>query len=143
DKMLSSTALGDKGAMKTMGKKSFGTTDYKGKTQFTGSKDYKTKDFAQSGKPNRAETQLSSMGGKKSNVADKTFATNDSRWSTKSAQASGKVFNGSKQEYKTSEYGPAVKSLKNDKRPYFQAVTDMDKAKTYPEEEVRALLNRN
>ena len=143
DKMLSSAALGDRGAMKVMGRKSFGAGDYKGNTTYTGSKDYQTKDFAGAGMTNRAQSQFSPMGSKKNTSADKTFATSDSRWAGKSAQGSEKVYGGSKQEYKTSAYGPGMKSLEKDKRPYFMPATDLDKTKSYAEEDVKALLNRN
>jgi len=143
DKMLTSASLGDRGAMKSVGKKSFGTSSYMGNTKFSGSKDYMTKDFAQSGQGNRAQTQIAAMGMKKSNQADKAFATSNSRWDGKKSGDDSKVFDGSKQEYKTSSYGDAAKSLEQNKRPYFLPATGVEKPKTYAEEDVKKLLNRN
>lgn len=143
DKMLSNSSLGDRGATKALGKRSFSTSNYQGNTKFSGSKDYATKDFTQSGKSNRAQTQLSAMGMKKNNQADKTFATSNSRWAGKKSTDDSKVFDGSKHEYKTAQYGEAAKSIENNKRPYFMPATGADKGKTYAEEDVKALLNRN
>ncbi len=144
DKMLTSSSLGDRGAMKSVGRKSFSTSAYKGNTKFSGSKDYATKDFTQGGKSNRAQSQISSMGMKKSNQADKTFATSNNRWDGKKANSNDKVFSGSSQEYKTSQYGDAAKSLEQNKRPYFLPSTGSpEKSKTYAEEDVKRLLNRN
>ena len=143
DKMLNSSALGDRGAMKAVGKKTFGTDEYKGNTKYSGTKAYQTKDFAQAGKPNSAQTKMSAMGTQKSKVSDKIFATTDSRWSGKAAQGNDKAFKNSTQQYKTGDYGAAKKSIEDNKRPYFAPATGLDKSKTYDEEAVRTLLNRN
>ena len=143
DKMIQTSAIGDRGAMKLVGSKSFSTSSYKGNTSYKGTKDYQIKEYAGVGKLNRAQNQLSNMGGKKSKVADKAFATNDSRWSGKTANANNKTFIGSNQQYKTADFQEAKKSLEDNKRPFFQPARDLDKTKTYAEEDVKALLNRN
>lgn len=143
DKMIKTSAIGDRGAMKLVGSKSYSTSSFKGGKDYKGSKDFQTKEYAGVGKMNRAQNQLSSLGGKTSKAAGKTFATNDSRWSGKTADANNKTFSGSGQQYKTSEFSEAAKSLESNKRPYFQPAHDLDKTKTYAEEDVKALLNRN
>ena len=144
DKKFDTSSLGDRGAMKATGKKSFSTGDYKGNTIFKGSKDFKGKDFAQSAKTSREQTQVSGMGNKKEKSSDKVFATGDNRFSGKKAQDGNQVFNRSKQEFKTSDYAPGKKSLEDNKRPYFKPAGEVDKTKTaYSEQDVKALLNRN
>ena len=143
DKMLSSSELGDRGAMKVMGRRSYGTSDFKGQKTYTGSKDFKTKDYNGAGKTNRAESQLSRLGSQESKAGNKTFATTDSRWSRKDANGSDKVFHGSDSSYKTAEFEPAKKSIDQNKRPYFLPSGKIDEKKVYDEQTVRGLLNRN
>ena len=143
DKTIKPSDIGDRGAMTVMGRKSYSAGDYKGNTDYKGTKSFKTKDFAGSNKTNRAETQLSRMGSQQSKVADKTFGTKDSRWSNKTAHTGDKSFRGSTTEYKTADFAPGKKSIEQNKRPYFQPATNLDKTKAYAEEDVKALLNRN
>ena len=143
DKMLSTSAIGDKGTAKALGMRSYSTADYQGQTKYSGVKDFHTKDFAGSGKTNRAETQLSAIGKKEPTYAGKTFGTQESRWSSQMSKANDKTFRGSTTEFKTNDYQPASKSIEQNKRPYFQPAKDLDKTKAYPDQDVKALLNRN
>ena len=143
DKVLSTSALGDKGTAKALGMRSYSTTDYQGHTKFSGVKDFHTKEFAGAGKSNRAEIQLSALGKKEPTYASKTFGTQESRWSSQMSKANDKTFRGSTTEFKTGDYQPASKSFEQNKRPYFQPSKDLDKTKAYPDQDVRALLNRN
>ncbi|MDB6072443.1 MAG: hypothetical protein JWO89_83 [Verrucomicrobiaceae bacterium] len=144
DKTLSSTSLGDRGAMKSMGRKSYSSSAYKGSAgEFSGMKDYQAKDFAQSSKGNRAQSQLSTMGSKADREAGRSFATNKSRWSGKAAaRGNDKTYVGSGQHYQTAEFGEGKKAIEKDKRPYFLP-GEVDKSKAYAEEDVKRLLNRN
>jgi len=143
NKVVKPTDIGDRGTAEVFTGQAYGTSAYKGNTQFKGAKDYKTKDFSGAGKPNRAQNQLSSMGTKKDRDGSKTFGTKDSRWATKTAQGNDKTFHGATSQYKTGEFEPGSKSIEKNKRPYFLPAKDLDKTKTYAEQDVKALLNRN
>lgn len=144
EKKFDTASLGDRGLMKAMGKRSYSASDYKGNTTYKGSKDYQTKLFAQADKTSREQSHVSSMASKKERSSDKTFQTGDSRFSNKKAPGDHMAFNRSKQEFKTSDFGPGKKSLQDNKRPYFQPAGELDQGKTaYSEQDVKALLNRN
>ena len=144
DKKFDTASLGDRGAMRVLGGKSYSTSKYAGNTDFKGLKNFQTKAFNQSGKTSREQTHSSPMGNKKDRASDQIFKTEDSRFSSKKSKENDLVFRRSTKQYQTSDYAPGKKSLEDNKRPYFKAGEKQDEAKTaYSEQEVKALLNRN
>ncbi len=144
DKKFDTSSLGDRGAMKVLGAKSYSTSKYAGNTDFKGLKNFQTKAFNQSGKTSREQTHSSPMGNKNDRASDQIFKTEDSRFSGKKSKENDLVFKRSTKQFQTSDYEPGKKSLEDNKRPYFKPGEKQDEAKTaYSEQEVKALLNRN
>ncbi len=145
EKSFDTAAMGDRGAMKLMGKKSYSTQDYKGNTVFKGKdKSFHTSDFAQAGKTSREQKHMSPMADKMSKESGQVFKTKDSRFSGKKTKDGTLAFRQAGQQYKTNDFEPGKKSLEENKRPFFQPAGELDQKKTaYSEADVKALLNRN
>jgi hypothetical protein len=145
DKSFNTAAAGDRGAMKLLGSKTYHSSDYSGLKSFSGTKDYHTNEFSQSGKKSRWGSQTSRYETQANSMSGKTFSTKKSQFDGQAAHDSSKSFHGSSQTFKTGDFQPAAKSIEDNKRPMIEQAKPGEAARNanaYSEDEVRKLLGR-
>jgi hypothetical protein len=146
DKEFNTASAGDRGGMKSLGRKGYKTDDVAGLKAFGGgTRSFHTKDFSQAGKSSRYLSQESHFSSQKSTFGDKTFATKKSQFDGDAAHEGSQTYQGGDDVFKTGDFGPATKSLKANKRVVFDTFTSGDKPKTansYSEDDVKRMLGR-
>jgi hypothetical protein len=144
DKEFNTASASNRGSTKYFGGKGFKTKDVGGIKNFGGVKSYHTGEFAQAGKANRMGAQASRFGKQDSRMGGQTFATKDSRLGQQAAHQDGQTFHGSNDVFKTGDFQPASKSIKDNKRIFFErGETDNTKnADAYSEDQVKRILGR-
>ena len=131
-------------ASKTVKDQKFRTDPFAGKHDYTGSGDYKAKEFTQSGKVSKESAEAFSGATKESRDAGQDFGTTDSRYGSQQARQGDQKFGDNDKGFKTSAVRDAAKSQKKNVRPEIIPKDEGDAAKSaYTEAEVRRMVNRN
>lgn len=144
DKQFNTASAGDRGGMKSLGAKGFHTKDVAGLKSFSGTKDYKTTAFSQSGKTSHYQNEKSRYASQTNRMGGQTFATKKSQFDGKMANQSGKTFHGANDVYKTGEFQQAKKSLEDNKRVVMEPGSRETErtANAYSEDQVKHMLGR-
>ena len=121
------------------GNTKFHTQNYAGAKEFTGTKAFTAKSFAQSGKEDKSASKAFAQAGEKNKLGDKTFATKDSRLAGKESRDEGKSFREGGTEFKTKKDAVATKAA--DKKDNQIVTTGVDEPLS--EDAVKKLLNKH
>lgn len=119
------------------GSTKFHTQNYAGTKAYSGMKDYKAKDFTQTSKKVSGLDKAFSGAGEKSKLADKSFATKDSRFASMTSREGTKSYREAGSEFKTKEDAVATKAVKKNKQV---VITGHDEPMT--EDGLKRLLNK-
>lgn len=146
EKAFNTASAGDRGHMKSWGRKGFHSNDVAGMKEFGGgSRSFKAGEFSQAGKTSRWGSKDSSYGTQTNRMSGQNFDTKSSRYEGQTARQNSQVFQQSGDAYKTGEFQPAKKSLDDNKRVVREIGSPTDSAPSanaYSEDEVKRLLGR-
>jgi hypothetical protein len=131
------------GTDKKVKEQQFQTDSFAGKHDYTGTSDYKSKEFTQSGQESRAGKETYTGSSKTSQVADKSFDTKDSSEGSQEAKQGDKSFAGGNETYKTTDVRDAAKSQKKNVKPEIRPAEDEEGKSVYSEADVKRMVNRN
>ena len=146
EKAFNTASAGDRGGMKSWGRKGFHSNDVAGMKEFGGgSQSFKAGEFSQAGKSSRWGSKDSSYGSKANRMSGQNFDTKTSRFECQMAKQNSQMFQQGNDTYRTGEFQPAKKSLDDNKRVVIEVGAPGDSAPSanaYSEDEVKRLLGR-
>jgi hypothetical protein len=122
----------------------FRTDSFTGKHNYTGSTEYKSKEYSQSNKMSRDQKGLFYGARKTPRDASQSYSTKDSRYDSQMSKQNDKGFADQNDTFKTGEVRDAAKSMKKNTKPLMIPKDEADPAKSaYTEADVRRMVNRN
>ena len=128
--------------------KKFNTNSFSAKHDYSGSSDYKAKEFSQSDKVSREGGETFSGSDKTSREGSKDYSTKgyttkESGYGIQKARQGDKEFAGGDESYKTRSLWDAVKSQKENTKPKILPKEDESGKSVYTEADVKRMVNRN
>jgi hypothetical protein len=145
EKQFSAIANTGKDADSMFTSKAFHTSNYGGNKTYAGMKNFHSKEFAQSKKGSRYETQSSNYAKQDSRYATQisAYASKDSPMGTQAASQDKKSYRDANEAFGTGDFRAGKKSMDENNRPkIFVGELEPGAKTTFTEAEIKRMVNR-